>query len=179
METGARREIGVGTSPRDAGTPGVGRHAPAFAVPWHERIEVDQLRDPFGGAVRHAGGHHPAIAVADQDHFAQVFETQHAQDVRDVRFEVDAGVREIAAFAESGMGGREQRMPAFAQQGPHLLPGPAPGPCAMNHHECRHAGLLQLEDTGHAYRRREAPAPRASNAIAFASRYAAGMKEIQ
>ena len=66
-----------------------------FALEGHVRVEVDELPDSLGDVVGHAGDHHAAVAVADEDDVGEVLVVQHRGDVRDVRVEVGLGGGEV------------------------------------------------------------------------------------
>ena len=51
--------------------------------------------DAVGGAVGDAGDDHAAVAVADEDHVAQVLVVEHSDDVGDVGVEIDVGGEEV------------------------------------------------------------------------------------
>jgi len=62
----------TGQAPRRRRTTGLGR------------VQIDQAAHPLGGAVGDARDDHAAVAVADQDHLAQVVVVQLDGDVADV-----------------------------------------------------------------------------------------------
>ena len=111
----------------------------ALAVPRHEGVEIDQLRDALARPVGDAGRHHAAIAVPDQHDIAQVLHLEHADDIGDVGVEIDRRAGEMRALAEAGIGRRPQLMPGGAHQRAHLLPGPGRRPGAMGDDEHGHA----------------------------------------
>jgi hypothetical protein len=93
-----------------------------------KRVEVNQLRNAVPRAVGHAGCDHAAIAVADQDDVPQVFISDDVEDVLNVRFEIDRRVSQMLAFANTGLGRRDQAMPGCSHQRVHLFPCPSGRP---------------------------------------------------
>ena len=68
----------------------------AVAVVGREGIEIDQLADALTRAVGDAGRDHAAIGMADQVDAGEILEFQHAENVGDVRLEIDIGIGEMA-----------------------------------------------------------------------------------
>jgi hypothetical protein len=70
--------------------------------------------------------------VANEDHAAQVLELEHAEDVRNMRFEVDVPVCLVRALAKARIGGRENLMPARAAAAAFFsMPSPPIRPRAL------------------------------------------------
>ena len=46
-------------------------------------------------AIGNSGDHHAAVAVTDQDHVGEILIPKHAQDIRDVRVQIDVGPQQV------------------------------------------------------------------------------------
>jgi hypothetical protein len=69
--------------------------------------------------------------VAEQHDVAEILEGDDAEDVLDMRIEIDRGTRQMRALAEPGVRRRDQAVARLRHQRMHLLPGPSAGPCTM------------------------------------------------
>jgi len=105
----------------------------AVAVGRRESVDINQPRDAGSRAVGDAGRNHAAIGMADQADMGQILERQHAENIRDMRVEIDVGPRQVPALAEAGKSRRDQPVPARGHQRVHLLPGPAGAPGSRRH----------------------------------------------
>src|SRR5262245_26195922 len=80
--------------------------------------------------------------MAAQDHVRQFLAMDDADDVLDVRAEIDRGAHQVGAFAESGQSRRIDLVSSLAQQPRHPLIAPAAMPGAVNQNEGGHEFLL-------------------------------------
>ena len=111
------------------------------------RVEVDETSHPLGLPVGRAGDHHAAVAVADQDHVAQVLEAQHGGDVGDVPLEVDPLVQQVGPLTEPGERRGVDVVALGAQEAGHPLVAPATVPTPVDQHVGRH-GATSLSFSG-------------------------------
>src|SRR5882724_8100406 len=110
----------------------------ALAVLGHEGVEVDQAPDALGTALRRAGHHHPAVAVAEEHHVAQILHLHERYHVLDLNAEIDVGAREVGALAHAGEGRREHLVAGAPQDRAYCAPLPAAGPGAVHEDEGAH-----------------------------------------
>src|SRR6185437_2033755 len=110
----------------------------AVAVIGHEGVDINQLRDSFARAVGDAGRDHAAIGVTDQADVGQILELDHAENIRNMRVEIDVGMRQVSALTQPGQRRRDQTVPARAHQRVHFLPAPAGAPGAVRNNESGH-----------------------------------------
>ena len=75
----------------------------AVAVIGREGVDVDQSDDTRPRAVGNAGRDHAAIGMADEIDAGQIFKFKHAEDVGNMRVEIDIGMSQMAALAEPGV----------------------------------------------------------------------------
>ena len=64
-----------------------------------ECVDVDELFDAAGNAVRDTGYYHAAIAMPDKDHVAEILALEQTDDVLDVQVKVDADLDQVRAIA--------------------------------------------------------------------------------
>src|SRR5690606_11146516 len=64
-------------------------------------VDVDQVRDSLGHAVRRTGGHQGAVAVPHEDAVAEVLLLEQGDDVVDVGRQIGLGGGEVGAFAHA------------------------------------------------------------------------------
>src|SRR5215471_14475181 len=76
--------------------------------------------------------------MAAQDHVRQFLAMDDADDVLDVRAEIDRAAHQMGAFAKSGQSRRIDLVPSLAQQPRHPLIAPAAMPGAVNQNEGGH-----------------------------------------
>ena len=73
----------------------------------------------------------------------QVLVKQHVGHVLHMGIQIDAGVCQMRAVAQTRQRGRKDRVSRSPETWHHeLVPRPRPTPGAMNHHECRHVRPL-------------------------------------
>lgn len=73
------------------------------------------MREAGSDAVGDAGDDHPAIAVAHQDHVAQVLVFDDVDDILDVGREANLRVGEMGALAHADQGRRENLLAGVLQ----------------------------------------------------------------
>src|SRR6516164_5210021 len=88
--------------------------------------------------------------MAAQDHVRQFLATDDADDVLDVRAEIDRAAHQVGAFAESGQSRRIDLVPGLAQQPRHPLIAPAAMPGAVNQNEGGH-GSFSISGNNYGY----------------------------
>src|SRR5688572_29323555 len=62
-----------------------------LALPRNLRVEVHQLGDAPRHAVCRTRDHRSSVAVANEDHLAEVLKLQRAADLADMRLQIDLG----------------------------------------------------------------------------------------
>ena len=110
-----------------------------LAIGRQEGVQIDQGADAAGAASGHAGDHHAAIGVADQDRVGDVLVFQDVRHVLDVGRERDAGMGKVRAFTQAGEGDDIDLVTRRSHQPRRLLVAPAAGPGAVHQYEGRHA----------------------------------------
>ena len=65
-----------------------------------EGIEIHQMREALGNALRHRSDERPAIAVPEEDHLTQILIDEDIDDVGDMRFQVDEWMGLMGALAK-------------------------------------------------------------------------------
>jgi hypothetical protein len=73
-----------------------------------------------------------AIAVADQDHAAQVSVVKEADDVRDMRLQIDFRAQQVCALSETGQRRAQHRMTRGSKTFGNVTPAPAAEPRTGN-----------------------------------------------
>jgi hypothetical protein len=81
--------------------------------------------------------------MAEENHVVQILELKHGQDILNMRFKIDVAMREMHAFAETGVCRSKHFVPLSRHERPHLLPRPARLPTAMRYKENGHRSHLQ------------------------------------
>ena len=81
----------------------------------HERVDIDQLRDKVARAIGDASRDHAAIAMADQHDVTQIFIFDDVEDVLNMSLQVDRRVRQMYAFADTGVGWGDEAMSGRVQ----------------------------------------------------------------
>ena len=112
------------------------------------RVEVDELGDPFVGAVGDPGDHHAAVAVTDEDHVDQVAVTNEVDHLVDVGVEVDAGVDEVGALADAQQRRRVDLVAGVAERPDHPVPAPRAVSASMNEDVGRHLAASRRSALG-------------------------------
>src|ERR1035437_5478801 len=107
----------------------------ALTVIGYNGVDKDDLPDAVGYAVHHAGDHHPAVAVADEDNVMQIFPEDEIDDVGDVRGEVDVRTGKVHPFAETSESGPVDLVTVGAEQQVDLLPLPPAAPRPVYKHK--------------------------------------------
>jgi len=108
-------------------------------VGWSRGVQVDEMADTVGRAVRGAGDHHAAIAVPDENDAVQILEMEQFHDVFDVAIEIHTAAKEVLPFTKSGQRWGVHLVSLSAQQARYGLIAPAAVPAAMNQNICRHS----------------------------------------
>ena len=108
---------------------GLGRQSVEQALPvlQDHRVEKHQPAQAVGHPVGHAADDDPGEAVADQDDLAQLLGLDHIGDVGHEGVEREREREQMAAVAETGLGGREHAMP----HGPQAIGDAHLAPTAM------------------------------------------------
>jgi hypothetical protein len=100
---GRRRDEAVHRGvPESAAELRTGEIEQRLAVPRHERVDVQEPRDPVRDAVGDRGDDHAAVALPDEHDIVEVVELEVLEHVLDVRPEVDGRRGEMTALAEPG-----------------------------------------------------------------------------
>ncbi len=105
---------------------GAGFTHQALAVLRDEGVDVDAMRDALRDTVGHAGDHHAAVAVPDEDDVAELLEDEQVDDVLDVGVEPHVLGDQVAALAQPG----ERRPVGLVTAGTEPLGDVAPGPAS-------------------------------------------------
>jgi hypothetical protein len=113
-----------------------------LSVEGHEGVQVHEVDQTLGDAVRDRGRDDAAVAVPDQDDVSQVFGLEHREHVPDVGLQPDLPAGQVRALAEPRVGRGDQLVAPPPKERPHLLPGPARRPRAVSDQERRHAGMI-------------------------------------
>src|SRR5215472_15653016 len=87
--------------------------------------------------------------MAAQDHVRQFLAMDDADDVLDVRAEIDRAAHQMGAFAKSGQSRRIDLVPSLAQQPRHPPIAPAAMPGAVNQNEGGHESSNQRKLLDH------------------------------
>src|SRR5690606_4091949 len=103
-----------------------------------------ELRKFLRESICDCGDHQTGVAVADEDDVGQPFVLDQVEDVRDVRVEIDLGIAQVLAFAESRERHRMDFMTVGSQRLPDGMPGPTAEPESRNQYERGHR-FLPLE----------------------------------
>ena len=100
------------------------------------RVDVDQAREharmpllEFDGGAR---DDHAAVAVPDQHDVLELFHLDQADDIGDVRVQVDVGSAQVCPLAVAGQGHGVDLEPGIPQRRQHAPPDPAASPGAMD-----------------------------------------------
>ena len=62
-----------------------------------------------------AGNHHASVGMTDQNNVIQLLPLHLIGDIKNVGIEIDVGLQQMGAFANSGQGRREYLMSALAE----------------------------------------------------------------
>ncbi len=129
----------------DDGTGDVGEGLPVHGI---GGIEEDESSNPSGHPVSGARDHHAAVAVADQDHVAQVLELEHGRNVLNVAVQVHVGVQQVSPLAEAGHRRRVDHVALGLQKASDPLVAPTPVTATVHEHVGRHVRLLTFRRKG-------------------------------
>ena len=102
-----------------------------------ERFAVHESRDPLAGAVGDTGDDHAAVAVPAQHDVLEALELEMADDVLDVRVEVDGRREQMCALAEARQCRSRDVVTLGAQEPVDVAPLPAAAPPAVHDRELR------------------------------------------
>ena len=101
-------------------------------------VEVHDATDALGGTVGDTGDHHPAVAVPDQDHVAEIFVVEHRDDVGDVQVEIDRGAQQVRSLPQPGERGGVHVVARGPQQTRDTLVAPPTVRAAVDENIGRH-----------------------------------------